>query len=134
MAITTEGFKTLVKYCTSTESQSWFIKSIVESILNQRFDLNEFLNILYSCSIEAFSFQQWNELLFIPLTDVEELEADLMKLLFTSVKNLYFDSLVKENSVLKEDMSELRINNYHLERKNSDITSLTADLTKKLTP
>ncbi|KAL0243134.1 hypothetical protein GEMRC1_005695 [Eukaryota sp. GEM-RC1] len=56
MEITTEGLQTLSKYCTSTQSQSWFIKSMVESILNQRFDLNEFLTVLNSCSIEAFSF------------------------------------------------------------------------------
>ncbi|KAL0251490.1 hypothetical protein GEMRC1_000703 [Eukaryota sp. GEM-RC1] len=118
MAITTEGLTTLVKYCTSTQSQSWFIKSMVESILNQNFDLNEFLNILNSCSIEAFSFQQWDEFLFVPLKDVEELETDLMKFLFTRVKNLYFDSLVKENSDLKKE--------------NSEFNSLTTDLTTKV--
>ncbi|KAL0251242.1 hypothetical protein GEMRC1_000455 [Eukaryota sp. GEM-RC1] len=56
MAITTEGLQTLSKYCTSTQSQSWFVKSMVESILNQNFDLNEFSIILNSYSIEAFSF------------------------------------------------------------------------------
>ncbi|KAL0251183.1 hypothetical protein GEMRC1_000396 [Eukaryota sp. GEM-RC1] len=118
MAITTEGLKTLSKYCTSTQSQSWFIKSMVESILNQSFDLNEFLNVLNSCSIEAFSFQQWDEFLFVPLKDVEELEADLMKFLFTRVKTLYFDSLVKEVSDLKEE--------------NSELNSLTTDLTREV--
>ncbi|KAL0251752.1 hypothetical protein GEMRC1_001192 [Eukaryota sp. GEM-RC1] len=54
MAITTEGFKTLVKYCTCTESLSWFIKSMVESILNQDFDFKEFVNVLNSFSIEVF--------------------------------------------------------------------------------
>ncbi|KAL0251925.1 hypothetical protein GEMRC1_001137 [Eukaryota sp. GEM-RC1] len=44
MAITTEEFKTLVKYCTSTQSLTWFIKSLVSSILNQNFDLNEVPN------------------------------------------------------------------------------------------
>ncbi|KAL0251531.1 hypothetical protein GEMRC1_000744 [Eukaryota sp. GEM-RC1] len=139
MAITTEGFKTLVKYCTSTQSQSWFIKSMVESILNGSFDLNEFLNILNSCSAEAFSFQQWDELLFVPLKDVEELEADLMKFLFTRVKNLYFDSLVNENCDLQEENSELTTKNveveHHnavLESSNSDLNSLNTDLTMKL--
>ncbi|KAL0250827.1 hypothetical protein GEMRC1_000041 [Eukaryota sp. GEM-RC1] len=125
MAITTEGLKTLCKYCTSTQSQSWFIKSMVESILNQSFDLNEFLNVLNSCSIEAFSFQQWDEFLFVPLKDVEELEADLMKFLFTRVKNLYFNSLVKENS-------ELTTKNSDLESNNSDLNSLTTDLTTEI--
>ncbi|KAL0251001.1 hypothetical protein GEMRC1_000215 [Eukaryota sp. GEM-RC1] len=136
MAITTEGLKTLCKYCTSTQSQSWFIKSMVESIMNQSFDLNEFLNVLNSCSIEAFSFQQWDEFLFVPLKDVDELEADLMKFLFTRVKNLYFDSLVKENSDLKEENSELNIQNSELttkcsdlESNNSELNTLTTDLT-----
>ncbi|KAL0251003.1 hypothetical protein GEMRC1_000217 [Eukaryota sp. GEM-RC1] len=135
MAITTEGFKTLVKYCTSTQSQSWFIKSMVESILNQSFDLNEFLNILNSCSIEAFSFQQWDEFLFVPLKDVEDLEADLMKFLFTRVKNLYFDSLLNENSDLKEENSELNTKVAELptkitevESNNSELNSLNTDL------
>ncbi|KAL0251000.1 hypothetical protein GEMRC1_000214 [Eukaryota sp. GEM-RC1] len=125
MEITTEGLQTLSKYCTSTQSQSWFVKSIVESILNQCFDLNEFLNVLNSCSIEAFSFQQWDEFLFVPLKDVEELEADLMKFLFTRVKNLYFDSLVKKNS-------ELTTKNSDLESNNSDLNSLTTDLTTEI--
>ncbi|KAL0251791.1 hypothetical protein GEMRC1_001003 [Eukaryota sp. GEM-RC1] len=129
MAITTEGLKTLCKYCTSTQSQSWFIKSTVESILNQSFDLNEFLSVLNSCSIEAFSFQQWDEFLFVPLKDVEELEADLMKFLFTRVKNLYFDSLVKEVSDLKEENSELTTKCSDLESNNSDLNTLTTDLT-----
>ncbi|KAL0252109.1 hypothetical protein GEMRC1_001321 [Eukaryota sp. GEM-RC1] len=136
MAITTEGLQTLSKYCTSTQSQSWFIKSMVESILNQSFDLNQFLTVLNSCSIEAFSFQQWDKFLFVPLKDVEELEADLMKFLFTRVKNLYFDSLVKENSDLKEENSELNIQNSELttkcsdlESNNADLNSLTTDLT-----
>ncbi|KAL0251320.1 hypothetical protein GEMRC1_000533 [Eukaryota sp. GEM-RC1] len=122
MAITTEGLKTLCKYCTSTQSQSWFIKSMVTSILNQSFDLNEFLNVLNSCSIEAFSFQQWDEFLFVPLKDVEELEADLMKFLFTRVKNLYFDSL----------NSELTTKNSDLETNNSDLNTLTTDLTTEI--
>ncbi|KAL0252150.1 hypothetical protein GEMRC1_001362 [Eukaryota sp. GEM-RC1] len=139
MAITTEGLKTLCKYCTSTQSQSWFVKSTVESILNQSFDLNEFLNVLNSCSIEAFSFQQWDEFLFVPLKDVEELEADLMKFLFTRVKNLYFDVLVKENSELKEEISDLNIQNSELttkcsdlESNNSDLNTLTTDLTTEI--
>ncbi|KAL0251084.1 hypothetical protein GEMRC1_000298 [Eukaryota sp. GEM-RC1] len=125
MEITTEGLKTLVKYCTSTQSQSWFTKSMVESILNQSFDLNEFLNTLNSCSIEAFSFQQWDEFLFVPLKDVEELEADLLKFLFTRVKNLYFDSLVKEVSDLKQENSDLKTNN-------SELNLLTTDLTTEI--
>ncbi|KAL0252181.1 hypothetical protein GEMRC1_001393 [Eukaryota sp. GEM-RC1] len=129
MAITTEGLKTLCKYCTSTQSQSWFIKSMVTSILNQSFDLNEFLNVLNSCSIEAFSFQQWDEFLFVPLKDVEELEADLMKFLFTRVKNLYFDSLVKENSDLNIQNCELTTKCSDLESKNSELNTLTTDLT-----
>ncbi|KAL0251075.1 hypothetical protein GEMRC1_000289 [Eukaryota sp. GEM-RC1] len=146
MAITTEGFKTLVKYCTSTQSLSWFIKSMVESILNQRFDLNEFLNILNSCTIEAFSFQKWDEFLFVPLKDVKELEADLMKFLFTRVKNLYFDSLVKENSefnslttdlttkvhALTQEVHDSNTENSHVKTTISDlstqISSLTTDI------
>ncbi|KAL0251472.1 hypothetical protein GEMRC1_000685 [Eukaryota sp. GEM-RC1] len=128
MAITTEGFKTLVKYCTSTQPQSWFIKSMVESILNQNFDLNEFLYILNSCSIEAFSFQQWDEFLFVPLKDVEELEADLMKFLFTKVKNLYFDSLVKEVSDLKEENSELTTENHDLNTEVFHLKTTISDL------
>ncbi|KAL0251189.1 hypothetical protein GEMRC1_000402 [Eukaryota sp. GEM-RC1] len=131
MEITTEGFKTLVKYCTSTDPQSWFIKSMVSSILNQNFDLNEFLYILNSCSIEAFSFQQWDEFLFAPLKDVEELEADLMKFLFTRVKNLYFDSLVKEVSELTANVSELTTNITEVESTNSQLNILNSDLTTK---
>ncbi|KAL0251758.1 hypothetical protein GEMRC1_000970 [Eukaryota sp. GEM-RC1] len=59
-----------------------------------------------------------------------------MKFLFTRVKNLYFDSLVKENSELKEDNSELNLQNSelstknsHLESNNSDLNTLTTDLT-----
>ncbi|KAL0251058.1 hypothetical protein GEMRC1_000272 [Eukaryota sp. GEM-RC1] len=107
MPITTEGLQTLSKFCTSTQSQSWLIKSMVESILNHSFDLNEFPSISNSCSIEALSFQQWDEFLFVPLKDVEELEADLMKFLFTRVKNLYFDSLVKENYDLTIEIQNL---------------------------
>ncbi|KAL0252137.1 hypothetical protein GEMRC1_001349 [Eukaryota sp. GEM-RC1] len=132
MEITTEGLQTLSKYCTSTQSQSWFVKSIVESILNQSFDLNEFFSILNSCSIEAFSFQQWDEFLFVPLKDVEEFEADLMKFLFTRVKNLYFDSLVKENSDLKEEVSELNLQNSQLTAKNLDLESNNSDLTTEI--
>ncbi|KAL0250874.1 hypothetical protein GEMRC1_000088 [Eukaryota sp. GEM-RC1] len=132
MAISTEGFKTLVKYCTSTQSQSWFIKSMVESILNQSFDLNDLLNVLNSCSIEAFSFQQWDKFLFVPLKDVEELEVDLMKFLFKRVKNLYFDSLVKENSELKEEVSELTIKITDVESNNSELNSLNTDLTTEV--
>ncbi|KAL0250989.1 hypothetical protein GEMRC1_001231 [Eukaryota sp. GEM-RC1] len=128
LAITTEGFKTLVKYCTSTQSQSWFIKSMVESILNPNFDLNQFLNILNCCSIEAFSFQQWDEFLFVPLKDVEKLEADLMKFLFTRVKNLYFDSLVKEVSDLKEEISELTTKITDVEIDNSDLVTENSHL------
>ncbi|KAL0251112.1 hypothetical protein GEMRC1_000326 [Eukaryota sp. GEM-RC1] len=128
MEITTEGLKTLSKYCTSTQSQSWFVKSTVESILNQSFDLNEFLNVLNSCSIEALSYSQWDEFLFVPLKDVEELEVDLMKFLFTRVKNLYFDSLVKEVSDLKEEVSELTLQNFELTTKNSDLESNNSDL------
>ncbi|KAL0251502.1 hypothetical protein GEMRC1_000715 [Eukaryota sp. GEM-RC1] len=127
MAITTEGLKTLCKYCTSTQSQSWFVKSMVESILNQSFDLNEFLNVLNSCSIEAFSFQQWDEFLFVPLKKVEELEADLMKFLFTRVKNLYFDSLVKENSGLKEENSDLTTEIHDLKTQNSGLSEENHD-------
>ncbi|KAL0251082.1 hypothetical protein GEMRC1_000296 [Eukaryota sp. GEM-RC1] len=133
MAITSEGFKTLVTYCTSTQSQSWFIKSLVESILNQSFDLNEFLNILNSCSIEVFSFQQWDEFLFVPLKDVEELEADLLKFLFTRVKNLYFDSLVKEVSDLKEENSELTSKVSELTTKIAEVESNNSDLATKIT-
>ncbi|KAL0243357.1 hypothetical protein GEMRC1_005918 [Eukaryota sp. GEM-RC1] len=136
MEITTEGFQMLSKYCTSTQSQSWFIKSVVESILNRSFDLTEFLTVLNFCSIEAFSFQQWDEFLFVPLKDVEELETDLMKFLFTRVKNLYFDSLVKEVSDLKENISCLNTHNFELtstitdlESHQSDLNRLTADLT-----
>ncbi|KAL0251102.1 hypothetical protein GEMRC1_000316 [Eukaryota sp. GEM-RC1] len=117
MAITTEGLKTLCKYCTSTQSQSWFIKSMVKSILNQSFDLNEFFNVLNSCSIEAFSFQQWDELLFF---------------LFTRVKNLYFDSLVKEVSDLKEEVSDLNIQNSELTTKCSNLENNNSDLTTEI--
>ncbi|KAL0228624.1 hypothetical protein GEMRC1_013244 [Eukaryota sp. GEM-RC1] len=109
MVITTEGFKILSEYCTCTQSLTWFIKSFVESILNQSFYLSEFLNILNCCSIEALSFLQWDEFLFVPLKDVEELKSDLMKFLFTRVKNLCVNSLVKENSDLKEQNSNTTI-------------------------
>ncbi|KAL0252113.1 hypothetical protein GEMRC1_001325 [Eukaryota sp. GEM-RC1] len=132
MAITTEGLQTLSKYCTSTQSQSWFVKSMVESILNQSFDLNEFLNVLNSSSIEAFSFQQWDHFLFVPLKDVKELEADLMKFLFTRVKNLYFDSLVKKLSDLNIQISELTTKCSDLESNNSDLNTLTTDLTTEI--
>ncbi|KAL0249536.1 hypothetical protein GEMRC1_004766 [Eukaryota sp. GEM-RC1] len=35
MTITNEGFKILANCCTSTQSQSWFLKSMVHSILNK---------------------------------------------------------------------------------------------------
>ncbi|KAL0252168.1 hypothetical protein GEMRC1_001380 [Eukaryota sp. GEM-RC1] len=92
---------------------------MVESILNHTLDLNELLNILNSCSIEALSFQQWDEFLFVPLKDVEALEVDLMKFLFTRVKNLYFDSLVKEVSEFREE--------------NSDLPTKVSELTTKIT-
>ncbi|KAL0250957.1 hypothetical protein GEMRC1_000171 [Eukaryota sp. GEM-RC1] len=108
MAITTEGFKTLVKYCTSTESLSWFIKSMVSSILNQNFDLNEVSNILNSCSVEALSLQQWKEFLFVPLKHVKELETELMKFCYRRVNDRCVDSLVKENSTLKRLVQDLQ--------------------------
>ncbi|KAL0250965.1 hypothetical protein GEMRC1_000179 [Eukaryota sp. GEM-RC1] len=108
MEITTEGFKTLCKYCTSTQSQSWFIKSMVESILNHSFDLNHFSFILNSCQVEVLTLQQWNEYLFVPLKDVEELEADLMRFLFTKVQDHCGVSLVKENSNLVSDIAKLK--------------------------
>ncbi|KAL0251159.1 hypothetical protein GEMRC1_000372 [Eukaryota sp. GEM-RC1] len=106
MAMTTEGFKSLVKYCTSTQSLSWFIKSMVSSILNQNFDLNEVPNILNSCSVEALSLQQWKEYLFVPLKHVKELETELMKFSYTRVNDRCVDSLSKENSVLKDQNSK----------------------------
>ncbi|KAL0251287.1 hypothetical protein GEMRC1_000500 [Eukaryota sp. GEM-RC1] len=103
MEITTKGFKTLVKYCTSTQSLSWFIKSMVNSILNQNFDLNEVSEILNSCSVEALSLPQWKEYLFVPLKHVEELETELMKFSYTIVNDCCVDALVNENSVLKDE-------------------------------
>ncbi|KAL0251591.1 hypothetical protein GEMRC1_000804 [Eukaryota sp. GEM-RC1] len=126
MAITTEGLLTLSKYCTSTQSQSWFIKSMVVSLFDQNFDLTEFLNILNSCSIEALSFQQWDEFLFVPLKDVAELEADLMEFLFTRVKNLYFDSTGKKKSHSKPQNSGVR--SKFSPKSDSDSNVLTADL------
>ncbi|KAL0250942.1 hypothetical protein GEMRC1_000156 [Eukaryota sp. GEM-RC1] len=108
MAISSEGFKTLVKYGTSTQSQSWFIKSLVESILNQSLGANHFLNILNSCPIDVLSLQQWNECLFVPLKDVKELEYDLSKFLFTKVQNHCGVSLVEENSNLVSDIKKLK--------------------------
>ncbi|KAL0229423.1 hypothetical protein GEMRC1_014040 [Eukaryota sp. GEM-RC1] len=105
MVITTEGLKILSKYCTSTQSLTWFINSIVESILNQKFELDELLNILNSCAIEALSFQQWDECLLVPLKNVEELKADLMKFLYTKLKNLYPDCFVNDNLELNEPIS-----------------------------
>ncbi|KAL0249444.1 hypothetical protein GEMRC1_004676 [Eukaryota sp. GEM-RC1] len=107
MTITTEGFKTLSKYCTSLQSLSWLIKSLVRSILNHNFDITEFLIILNSCSVEVLSFQQWDEFLFVPLKDVEELSIALMKFLFTKVQNVCVDTVVKENSDLKTGISGL---------------------------
>ncbi|KAL0251500.1 hypothetical protein GEMRC1_000713 [Eukaryota sp. GEM-RC1] len=108
MEITTEGFKTLVKYCTSTQSLPWFIKSLVSSILSQNFDLNEVSTILNSCSVEALSLQQWKEYLFVPLKHVKELETELMKFSFTRVNDLCVDSLVNENSKLKRLVQDLQ--------------------------
>ncbi|KAL0249342.1 hypothetical protein GEMRC1_004574 [Eukaryota sp. GEM-RC1] len=107
MAMTADGFKQLCKYCVTPQTQSWFITSMLESILNHSFDLTEFLNILNSCSIEALSFQQWDELLYVPLKDVEELKSDLMKFLLTNVKNVCVDTVVKENSDLRTGISGL---------------------------
>ncbi|KAL0251258.1 hypothetical protein GEMRC1_000471 [Eukaryota sp. GEM-RC1] len=108
MAISTEGYKTLVKYCTSTQSLSWFIKSMVSSILNQNFDLNEIPNILNSCSVEALSLQQWKEYLFAPLKHVKELETELMNFSYTRVNDRCVDSLSKENSDLKQENSKIK--------------------------
>ncbi|KAL0251817.1 hypothetical protein GEMRC1_001029 [Eukaryota sp. GEM-RC1] len=108
MAISTEGFKSLVKYCTSTQSLSWFIKSLVSAILNQNFDLNEVPNILNSCSVEALSLQQWKEYLFVPLKHVKELETELMKFSFTRVNDRCVDSLVTENSNLVSEIDQLK--------------------------
>ncbi|KAL0251269.1 hypothetical protein GEMRC1_000482 [Eukaryota sp. GEM-RC1] len=108
IAITTKGFKTLVKYCTSTQSLSWFIKSMVSSILNQNFDLNEVSNILNSCSVEALSLQQWKEYLFVPLKHVKELETELMKFCYKRVNDRCVDSLSKENSNLVSEIAKLK--------------------------
>ncbi|KAL0252025.1 hypothetical protein GEMRC1_001237 [Eukaryota sp. GEM-RC1] len=48
-----------------------------------------------------------------------------MKFLFTKVKNLYFDSLVKQNSELTTKCSDLESNN-------SDLNTLTTDLTTEI--
>ncbi|KAL0251182.1 hypothetical protein GEMRC1_000395 [Eukaryota sp. GEM-RC1] len=52
-----------------------------------------------------------------------------MKFLFTRVKNLYFDSLVKEVSDLKEEVSELTTKIIDVVSNNSKLNSLTTDLT-----
>ncbi|KAL0242896.1 hypothetical protein GEMRC1_005459 [Eukaryota sp. GEM-RC1] len=52
-----------------------------------------------------------------------------MKFLFTRVKNLYFDSLVKENVDLNIQNSELTTKCSDLESNNSDLNTLTTDLT-----
>ncbi|KAL0249123.1 hypothetical protein GEMRC1_004356 [Eukaryota sp. GEM-RC1] len=108
MAITTEGFKVLSQYCTSAQSLSWFVKSMVNSILKGNFDLDQFLNILNSCSVEVLSLQQWNEFLFIPLKHLTELEADLIKFSFSKVKDRCIDSLSKGNSELVSDIDNLK--------------------------
>ncbi|KAL0251904.1 hypothetical protein GEMRC1_001116 [Eukaryota sp. GEM-RC1] len=46
-------------------------------------------------------------MLFVPLKDVGELEADLMQFLFTRVKDRCVDSMSKENSNLVSDIEKL---------------------------
>ncbi|KAL0249613.1 hypothetical protein GEMRC1_004843 [Eukaryota sp. GEM-RC1] len=96
MAITDEGLKLLSNYCTSTQSQLWFIQSLVKSFLNQSLDGDQFSNILSTFPVESLSFKQWDEFLFVPLNDVKELETLLMKFLFTRLKNVCVTSLVTE--------------------------------------
>ncbi|KAL0251278.1 hypothetical protein GEMRC1_000491 [Eukaryota sp. GEM-RC1] len=102
MNLSTAGFKTMAKYCTSKQSLSWFIGSIVESIHNQDFDLNEFSIILNSCPIGALSSQHWDEFLFVPLQEVEELEDDLKTFWCSRVKQLTKDELHKQKRVIDE--------------------------------
>ncbi|KAL0250992.1 hypothetical protein GEMRC1_000206 [Eukaryota sp. GEM-RC1] len=120
MAITTEGFQSLVKYCTSSQSLSWFIKSLVSSIINQNFDLNVVPNILNSCSVEALSLQQWKEYLFVPLKHVKELETELMKFSFKRVNVRCVDFLLKENSDLVSEIAKLQSHIQQLKKSASE--------------
>ncbi|KAL0251561.1 hypothetical protein GEMRC1_000774 [Eukaryota sp. GEM-RC1] len=56
-----------------------------------------------------------------------------MKFLFTRVKNLYFDSLVKENSDLREENSDLNIQNSELATKCSDLEINNSELNTRTT-
>ncbi|KAL0248987.1 hypothetical protein GEMRC1_004221 [Eukaryota sp. GEM-RC1] len=121
MAITTEGFQILSKYCTSSQSLIWLIKSIVSSILNQSFNLREFLNILNSCSIKTLSCEQWDEFLFVPLRDVDELDADLNHFLNTKVYKICIECWSKVNSLIDTQTPQFEKSQFNLNEK------LTAD-------
>ncbi|KAL0251108.1 hypothetical protein GEMRC1_000322 [Eukaryota sp. GEM-RC1] len=131
MTISTEGYKPLVEYCTSTQSLSWFIKSLVSSILNQNFDSNEVSNILNSCSVEALSLQQWKEYLFVPLkhenSDLKE-EISELNSLTTDLKTENQD-LKTENTGLSREVHDSKTEISHLKTTNSALTTDIQNLT-----
>ncbi|KAL0249480.1 hypothetical protein GEMRC1_004712 [Eukaryota sp. GEM-RC1] len=117
VVMSAEGLKTLSEYCISKQSRLWFIKSLANSVLNHDFRSNEFSNILNNFPVEALSFQEWDQLLFLPLKYVDEFEAVLMKFLFTRVKDVCVASLVKENTILSTYVTKLETEIEKLKRK-----------------
>ncbi|KAL0235183.1 hypothetical protein GEMRC1_001765 [Eukaryota sp. GEM-RC1] len=99
----TESFGVIVKFCRDNQSQSWLIKSIVESIKNSSFDTEQFPTILYKMEVKLLSYAEWDSLLLVPLQEVKEVRTYLMEFLFDKLKFIFFDSLKIKNLRLEEE-------------------------------
>ncbi|KAL0248346.1 hypothetical protein GEMRC1_003582 [Eukaryota sp. GEM-RC1] len=117
MAISTEGFKILFKYCTSTQSLSWLIKSMVDRIIHSPnfemdcIDLDSFSNILNTCSFEVLTFKQWDEILFVPFKD--ELQSYITSFLL-KVQDHCLDP--NASSVIPTQLSQVKSDGEHFKQ------------------
>ncbi|KAL0235769.1 hypothetical protein GEMRC1_002351 [Eukaryota sp. GEM-RC1] len=97
------SIKLLTKVCTTNQSLSWMIRSVVCSIKNSNFELSHLSNILNLANVNLLSFKEWEEFILSPLSDIPELEQTLKDFTFDQLKVIYFDSLLNENKELKNN-------------------------------
>ncbi|KAL0228783.1 hypothetical protein GEMRC1_013403 [Eukaryota sp. GEM-RC1] len=95
--------------CRSRESLCWFIKSLVKSIEEDFFDCSELEDVLNSIKIDLLEWNDWNELLLVPLESFENYKEILKKfhLKLDSLRVMFFVKLVQENQVLLNKITEL---------------------------
>ncbi|KAL0251723.1 hypothetical protein GEMRC1_000935 [Eukaryota sp. GEM-RC1] len=66
-----------------------------------------FFNVLNSCSIEVFSFQQWIEYLFVPLKDVKDLRDGIEEIKSITTRSLCQSKMIRFSQTRKH--SELHV-------------------------